>query len=114
MIGAHDPEQKSQDEIPRLSAVDSRAGEKIPGNPLRVAVVTGAARGIGAATARRLATDGAAVAVVDLDAGSCSATVKAITAGGGRAIAVSADVSKDDQVEMAVDRVAADWGRPWC
>jgi 3-oxoacyl-[acyl-carrier protein] reductase len=54
------------------------------------------------------------VAVVDLDAGSCRATVDAITAAGGRAIAVGADVSDDKQVEAAVDTIAADWDRPPC
>src|ERR1700735_3796147 len=86
--------------------------EKIPDNPLRVAIVTGAARGIGAATARRLATDGMAVGILDLDVSSCTATVAAITNAGGRAIAVGADVSKDDQVEAAVGTVAAELGPP--
>jgi 3-oxoacyl-[acyl-carrier protein] reductase len=72
----------------------------------RVAVVTGAARGIGAATAKRLAADGHAVAVLDLKEGDCGATVDAITAGGGRAVAVGADVSDLDQVQAAVDKVA--------
>jgi 3-oxoacyl-[acyl-carrier protein] reductase len=78
----------------------------------RVAIVTGGARGIGAATARRLAADGLAVAVLDLDEGSCAGTVDAITAAGGRALAVGADVSNAAQVETAVGRVAGELGPP--
>ena len=78
----------------------------------RVAVVTGAARGIGAGVAQRLAADGMAVAVLDLDESACGTVVDAITASGGRALAVGADVSDPEQVEAAVQRVAAELGAP--
>jgi 3-oxoacyl-[acyl-carrier protein] reductase len=78
----------------------------------RVAIVTGSARGIGAATARRLAADGMAVAVLDLDEAACAGTVKEIADAGGRALAVGADVSRTDQVTAAVQRVAAELGGP--
>ena len=78
----------------------------------KVAIVTGSARGIGAATARKLAEDGMAVAVLDLDEAACAGTVKEIADAGGRALAVGADVSKTDQVAAAVDRVAAELGGP--
>ena len=84
----------------------------MPTDSSRVAIVTGAARGIGAATATRLAADGMAVAVLDLDAGTCAETVDAITTAGGRAVAVGADVSDAGQVEAAVGKVAADLGPP--
>jgi len=84
----------------------------MPDSPRRVAIVTGAARGIGAATACRLARDGMAVAALDLTVGACRATVAAITAAGGQAIAVAADVGDVGQVTQAVDTVAAELGPP--
>jgi 3-oxoacyl-[acyl-carrier protein] reductase len=78
----------------------------------RVAIVTGAARGIGAATAVRLAAEGRAVAVLDLDENACKDTVEQITKAGGKAIAVGADVSDEAQVEAAVARVAEELGAP--
>ncbi|MEU3147808.1 MULTISPECIES: 3-oxoacyl-ACP reductase FabG [unclassified Streptomyces] len=78
----------------------------------RVAVVTGAARGIGAATAVRLAAEGRAVAVIDLEEGACKDTVEKITTAGGRALAVGCDVSDETQVEAAVARIAEELGAP--
>jgi 3-oxoacyl-[acyl-carrier protein] reductase len=78
----------------------------------RVAIVTGAARGIGAATAARLAADGFAVAVIDLKEDDARGTVERIEAAGGRALAVGADVSDSAQVTAAVERIVAELGPP--
>ena len=78
----------------------------------RTAIVTGAARGIGAAVARRLSQDGFAVAVLDLDEAACGPVVSEIEAAGGRALAVGVDVADEQAVQTAVTRVAEQLGAP--
>jgi len=77
---------------------------------VRVALVTGAAAGIGAQCAKSLAADGKAVGVLDLDKERVADTVKAIRDAGGKAIALGADVSKRDQVFAAVEELRNEFG----
>ncbi|MFC9871801.1 3-oxoacyl-ACP reductase FabG [Nocardia salmonicida] len=78
----------------------------------RVAVVTGAARGIGAGVAARLAGDGFAVAVLDLNEDAGKPVVAEIEAAGGHAIAIGADVSDEESVQRALTRIAETLGPP--
>jgi 3-oxoacyl-[acyl-carrier protein] reductase len=76
------------------------------------ALVTGGSRGIGAAIAKRLAAEGANVAITYAkDADSASSVVKAIEAGGGKAIAIQADAADSDAVKNAVEKAVATLGR---
>src|SRR5580698_4105734 len=78
----------------------------------KVALVTGGSRGIGAAIAKRLAADGASVAITYAkDASAASAVVKAIELGGGKAIAVQADAANVEAVKTAVEKAVSTFGR---
>ena len=78
----------------------------------KVALITGGSRGIGAAIAKRLAADGASVAITYAkDAASASTVVKAIEAAGGKAIAIQADAADAAAVGSAVEKAVATLGR---
>jgi 3-oxoacyl-[acyl-carrier protein] reductase len=78
----------------------------------KVALVTGGSRGIGAAIAKRLAADGASVAITYAkDAGAASTVVKAIQRDGGKAVAIQADAADADAVRVAVEKAVAAFGR---
>ncbi|MBN9537990.1 MAG: SDR family oxidoreductase [Reyranella sp.] len=77
----------------------------------RVAIVTGAASGIGAASARLFAAEGARVALVDLDEAGLLDLANEIEAEGGHALAIAADVSRAEQVRGGVAHVMEKWGR---
>lgn len=76
----------------------------------KVAVVTGAASGIGRAIAERFAAEGAAVVVADLDHAGGQATTAAIVAGGGRAVCVRCDVAREDDCRAAVAVAEREFG----
>src|SRR5260370_13926576 len=78
----------------------------------KVALVTGGSRGIGAAIAKRLAADGAHVAITYAkDASAASAVVKAIEQGGGKAVAIQADAADAEAVRAAVEKTVATFGQ---
>ena len=80
----------------------------------QVAVVTGAAAGIGKAIARRLAADGAAVALVDVDEGGLESTAGELAATGAKVLALTANVGSAGDVETAVKATEANLGPISC
>ena len=77
----------------------------------QVAIVTGGALGIGGATARRLASEGAKVLIADFNDEAATANVARITEGGGTALAVNTDISKHDDIRNAVETAVQEWDR---
>jgi 3-oxoacyl-[acyl-carrier protein] reductase len=87
----------------------------VPDDPLslagRVAVVTGAGRGIGAATARAFAQHGAQVALIDRSGADVTQTAQEIGLAGGEALPFTTDITDSFEVERLMDRIAEEWGR---
>lgn len=77
----------------------------------KVAIVTGAAQGIGESVARKFAAGGAKVAVVDCNSNGAEQMSQSIIDAGGEAIALSADVTKPDEIKAFVDQTVEAWGR---
>ncbi len=77
----------------------------------QVAIITGAGRNIGAETARLFVSEGAKVAIVDMDKGRGETMASEIESSGGDAIAIAADVSKEDDVQAMVATVVKKWGK---
>ena len=78
--------------------------------PAKVAIVTGAASGIGLAVAKRFAAEGAAVMLADTSESAGVAAMEQIVAAGGRAKFVRLDVSRPDEVKQVVERTLAEFG----
>ena len=77
----------------------------------QVAIVTGGAQGIGGATARRMAEEGARVLVADIDLETAEANVERIRAAGNTALALRTDVGRHDDIKAMIKRAVDEWGR---
>ena len=89
-----------------------RSEQDMPnGEVPRVALVTGSAKGIGAAIARRLKRDGCLIVLIDLDETRAQVLAQELDGEGGTVTVVRTDVSRPEDVQAAVDHVVALWGR---
>jgi NAD(P)-dependent dehydrogenase (short-subunit alcohol dehydrogenase family) len=77
----------------------------------KVAIVTGGGRGIGGATARRFAKEGAKVLIAEADLDAAQENAERIQQAGGTAIGAQYDVSQQDDVRAMVERAVGEWGR---
>ena len=77
----------------------------------KIAIITGAAKGIGAAIAEAFAREGARLALLDLEGAGAEALAETLRAGGADALALSADVTRSADISRALDAVLARWGR---
>src|SRR5947207_1218138 len=98
--------------MPQQKVTEKPQGECMSKLARKVALVTGGSRGIGAAIAKRLASDGASVAITYAkDANAASAIVKAIEAGGGKALAIQADAADAKAINVAIEKTVATLGK---
>lgn len=77
----------------------------------QVAIVTGGGQGIGGATARRLAEEGASVLIADVDVDAANTNVERIRSAGGTAEFIPADVSQTEQIQAMVEKAVSQWGK---